>query len=426
MVARVSTTRVYKHVFFRRRTQLWEAKPPNRYLGSCARQVDAARLVSRFLKVDLATLKVKGREKATSGRGRLYRHVSFHKGRAVWFAQLKGQPSPGSSISQHAAAALAAKALKVSVKSLLLPRCTPPAIKRNTQRDHFRGLWQVYRDKGAGFLPADLEFLERIQDKSCLSSPGLIVPFLLAKYPQHREALQKSFRKKRCAQVDDWEASVVVDALRLLHKKVLPPASSGNVGRNVAHHSGLITLANSSLRIITVATKGASGGDVLELGSGKKRFKVLKATKQTETKIKSWRRFGTSLLKIRPPRTLGEWRDTCKLLLKESAGVCGLARKGYRALWVCRSWLFYRMRSAGIMRLKVPKPCPISFLTDVFPDQKRALLSLATNLIDQTKPADVELHQLLQQLKLNTQRRNSTSNAINHNEECCADLSGTS
>ncbi len=199
--------------------------------------------------MNVNTLRLKKKKAGTFGRSRLYQRVSFHKRTKLWVAQLKGRPSPGSSPSQTVAATLVAKALKVPLGALRLKKAVAaPMLSAHSHRERFRWLRNVYKGRGQGHLSSDLEMLEGIKDTSIVRSPGLTVPFLLAKYTQHREAFQVAWsRRQRDEDTVSMELSVILEALRMLDGKPLPKASSENVGRNVSHHSGLVTLAAYSL-----------------------------------------------------------------------------------------------------------------------------------------------------------------------------------
>ena len=108
-----------------------------------------------------------------------------------------------------------------------------------------------------------------IRDRLC-HAPGLVVPFLLAKYAPHRDAMEAEWAKLAAhAPTDPVQLTyrVLTRTLQKLHKRPLKQVCIDNVGRRTTHHGGLIPFANKSLSVrrpVGLQTRSAPG--VLSLG----------------------------------------------------------------------------------------------------------------------------------------------------------------
>lgn len=391
--------RRYRYLSWHRNMKVWVVQRKGQPSpGSHPSQDEAAKMAAAAFKMPLdklrlPTAKAKDhkRHKRKSTHVRLYKHVYYHAARRVWTVVLKGQPSPGSCQCQHQAAKLAAKVLRVPLAKLQLRQSDRPSLQpQNVHQERFRQLWRVYQPAA---VPGDLDSL--FQPGSChfirRAPEGLLLPFLLAKYGPHRQALASAWATeakkaepkdaKDKVQAKGQEAvcrrnfKIMAMALTALHEVPLGEAWTANVGRGTTHHSGLVTLAHLSLGMLQPAANGA-----LQLGNALRRYQLLPFTHRVQARLLSWHRFGAAMAAAKPPTTLAEWEQEMRTLQASSKGVCGLAGpRSYRTLWVCRSWLIFRMRSstAKINRLTLDPGCSTATFCQLFPDQKAWVAKLS-------------------------------------------------
>lgn len=382
--------RLFKHVYWHTRDQLWYVIAPGGQTcpGSFATQHGAAQLAAKVWKQPVGKLRLRGHCQPGQQK-RQYKFVSYHKRSKTWIAK-SNKSWLGSSTSQKKAVACAAKALKCSPAELQLSNS---GVARQQSLDEhivrFQQMWPLFRGtcphrpKVPGDL-ADLMSRGGGQSLALLEQcAGLIVPFLLAKYGPHRDSMEAAWIEQTSKQPKADAVQLVYDVLVATLQKIdgtkLRPCWVESVGRNCAHHSGLIPFANTSLGILQPSPKATKG--TLRLGQEGRHFLVEELTPTVRSRLSTLVSFGQALLTAKVPKTVQSWASTTKTLqqaVMRKPGTCGLSGpKAYRTLWVIRSWLIWRMRRAGVMQLQVPKACMASEFAKLFPDQKAWLLKLA-------------------------------------------------
>ena len=332
---------------------------------------------------------------SAASRTRHYKHVHYHNKSKTWVAQQHGHPSLGSHPCQHAVARLASKAFKLPLEQLRLRSKQRASLESKARlQQRFADMWQIYRgtDPDHPSIPGDLaDISQRASLRSpqlLTQAPGLIVAFLLAKYKLHRDATEMAWAKvsKRHPSSNDpvqdmfdvWQV-----ALRELHAKAVPKAWTTNIGRNTTHHFGLIVLAHRSLRLIRRVRRWTPG--TLLFGQEQKPFRLTKLCKSLRARLQSHLDFGHALMKIRAPSSIDDWEQAVKTLqealvahrVKGQTLIAGFVRtRSYRTMWVIRTWLIFRMRLAGVLRL-TNMACSLSRFSNICPDQKKWIAKVA-------------------------------------------------
>jgi hypothetical protein len=385
--------RCYKNVYWHFRSAVWVVRGPKvgePSPGSHASQHVAAKLAAAAWKVPWQALKLA--KVVPKGRCRKYKNIAWHSRSKTWVAQSRKQ-FLGSSTDQEAAADMAAKALRLPKDSMRLGR--PQVAQQDSLGNHerrFQQLWSVYGapDPKNPQVPGDLaDIIQRAGTGRCkiLKEPGLIVPFLLAKYPPHREVMESAYAEVLSQGPQDDRAQLAYNVLAKtfhgLHRTPLRSAWIANVGRNTTHHSGITPFANTSLGMLKPLPPGArTSRSVLCLGQGGRRFSVQPMTSTMRQRLFTLESFGQALLASGTPKTLHEWATEVAKLELAARGppkVCGLRQShgAYRSRWIARTWLIWRMRHAGIRCLRISADCTVSDFAKPFPDQCKWILKLA-------------------------------------------------
>jgi hypothetical protein len=107
---------LYKHIQYRVRARQWEVCMSKVYLGQAFSQKAAAKIAAQYLKVSLRSLL---RKCSTAALKRKYKYVFFCRRTHRWEV-VTNRKFRGSAASEVAAAAIAAKCLKLDISDLLL------------------------------------------------------------------------------------------------------------------------------------------------------------------------------------------------------------------------------------------------------------------------------------------------------------------
>lgn len=306
-------------------------------------------------------------------------------------AQLNGKVL-GSNAAQVVAASLVAQALRVPLSTLRLPKACGVMEKHQQHVARCQQLSCVYLgcNPMEPKVPGDLAYLFRQGRLPFLSShgAGLVVPFLLAKYALHRDAVKAAWTEfspkssKSPKEVDPVEVAYTVlrGALHKLQGKPLSQAWLDNVGRNTTHHSGLITFAKHSLGMLRPVGANAGRAEVLRFGQGNCPVKLEALTPSLRQKLSTLVALGRALLACKAPKTVDGW--ACELehfqRTVHAQDVCGFkSPEAYRTLWVARTWLIWRMRQERCRYLRLPAGHSVADFAKLFPDQNSWLLRLA-------------------------------------------------
>ena len=218
--------------------------------GQHANQHKAAKMAAAAWKLPVSKLRLSPAQPRRPPV-RLHRHVHYHSKSKTWVVQLSGH-SVGSSTCQHAAARIASKALKVPLSKLRLPKATHSRPMLLTHKLRFQLMWAIYREKASAGktvkarMPGDLEHLFHSSQAAHMMHryPELLMPYILAKYGPHREALAASAAQlagqRSQMQPSEWLHSVLRSTLLRLSGTVLSEAWVLIVGCGTAFHSGLV------------------------------------------------------------------------------------------------------------------------------------------------------------------------------------------
>jgi len=416
---------------------VWHRKG-HKACGHASTQAEAAKMAAKAYGVPVAQLLLrKPQRRQLRPPQRQYRYVTYHARSKTWVAQTKKLGTIGSSTCQDTAAKLVANALEVPLDTLRLAKRTAlrPLIKRpsassatstaprplkrpssssatstalrppstalrlakNTApkptsssssreaavKDYFKVMWAVYRGEAKGAsvaaqakLPGDLEHLLRgdqfVEVKQC--HPELLMPYLLAKYGPHRDALAGAAKvmagQRAHTEPAEWLRVVLEKSLQLLDGVALGEEWTLNVGRGTSHHSGLVSFANRALGMLkacSVHTKGA-----LHLGNAGRCFRLVRTESATLKRLAAVATFGHAMAKAKAPRTVEEWASEVAALQAAAKDVPGLSGgpASYRALWIIRALLVCLMRRAKAPGLRMDPTCSVSSFAKLFPDQR--------------------------------------------------------
>ena len=357
--------------------------------GTAKEQHVAAELAAKAFGCTVASLELQPK---TLKPARRYRFVHYHSKDKKWYVAQCGFHEFGFD-TEEAAAKAAAKSSKRPLADLLLPK--PLRIrtveKVELLRSRFQQIMNLYSTAcpKRPLLPGDLTDLlcRRPRPMAVFkASPGLVVPFLIAKYGPHRDTLLCAARiaiakSAKDASPEDLLFSSLQEALRNLSGQVLSSAWTQNVGRKNCHHSGLVRFAQTGLKMLRPGdAKSARGAEVVRLGLNQRRFVFCALSPDIRRRLLSLIVFGQALLQTKATTSVSQWSVavcTLQQSLKVNAVAGFTGPQSYRALWVIRLWLIWQMRSAGVPCLQLAEDCTTKDFATLFPDQKRWILRLA-------------------------------------------------
>ena len=382
--------RRFKYVHWHSTSRLWVAQRNGEPSpGSHANQRRAAQLAAKAWHVPLSELRIRP---ARSSR-RQYKHITYHKKSKTWIARYRGK-SLGSNTSQAAAATLVAKYLHVPLITLRLRSAPGPLESHQQLAARCRGLWSAFGGLSPRNpkVPGDLaDLIQRGLDKGSRvlsQAPGLVVPFLLAKFTPHRDAIEEAWAEHVAKDPKGYSRDPVMmtynvlrDSLQRLHREPLSQEWIDNVGRNTMYHGGLFPFANRSLGILMPAQEAAASRlGALRLGQNGRPFLLVKLTDTLKRNISTLISFGKALLACKPPRDAHDWANEINRLQGAvlSSKVCGLqSGVAYRTMWVIRCWLIWRMRCCGLTSLRIPPGLTVAEFAHLFPDEKKWIFRVA-------------------------------------------------
>lgn len=384
--------RLYRFVYWHRAAKIWVwHRKGHAAHGQHANQHQAAKLAAAAFNIPVARLRLPSARQQQQRQLRplrMYQHVHYHTRSRTWVAQRSGR-FLGSSTSQPGAAMIASKALNVPLSKLRLPkpRELRPALLLHKQR--FQLMWAIYRQNGTSAklaeakVPGDLEQLfHSSQAKEMLDScPELLMPYILAKYGPHRDALAASAAELAGQRAQtpppEWLHKVLQGTMLRLSGTILSDAWILNVGSGVTFHSGLVPFVHCSLRMLRPCAKGAKG--VLRLGNLGRSFRLInRRTALMEKRLTSVVNFGHAMASAKAPRNTEQWAAEVQKLQEAAKGTAGLqGPAAYRTLWVIRAWLMYLMRQAKVPHLELSAACTVTDFAKLFPDNKAWIFKFA-------------------------------------------------
>ena len=250
-------------------------------------------------------------------------------------------------------------------------------------------------------VPGDLADLLGRRWENLREMPGMLVPFILAKYGPHRDVLADVVRRKVKAKDVHSEETLyasLVSSLKRLSGQSLASAWTRNVGRKNTHHSGLVRYAHSALRVLQPLKskrprKQGEAPGVVHLGLSKRPFHITNFSEALKKRLGSMASFGEELLRTKAPTTLREWAAEVARLqaaLNGRTKVPGfMGPQTYRSLWFIRCWLIWVMRCSGIPRLRLTPEDTVQVFARIFPDQRRWILRLAGSRQESTPMQEV-------------------------------------
>lgn len=195
--------RRYKHVYFHRTKQVWQAVRkgcPQVPVG--VDQESVARQAANMWGISIASLhKVQGAPRPQQRQSQQYRHVSWHARRRVWVVQGKNK-YVGCSPELAVAVRLACKHFRTTKASLTLNKPMTAQLHGKTSlRSRMAALMQVYNGgRSVDDLPLDLQDLLRRRHRILgnVRAAGLWLPYLVAKFPEARDAIDKAGASHIC------------------------------------------------------------------------------------------------------------------------------------------------------------------------------------------------------------------------------------
>jgi hypothetical protein len=382
-----SHKRKYRHVYWHKTAKVWvwhrkgcigHGQHPN--------QVVAAQMAAAAFNIPVAKLRLSpAKQQPAQQQLRLYRHVCYHTKSKTWVVQRSGC-FVGSHTHQHAAAKVANKAFGIPLSRLKLKQPTKSRPSLLKHKLCFRFMWAIYREPGAmaveAKVPGDLEdlFQSSHTGKMMEHFPELLLPYVVAKYAPHREALATSAAElasqRATMPLSKWLHNVLQRTMRKLSGAALSDIWTRNVGRNGQFHSGLVPFVHSSLGLLKCCSKRSKA---LILGNNRRLFQLTNAKAPLlEMRLESVAKFGLLMAKAGVPRTVRQWAKEMQQLQVAARNTPGLRHPAaYRTLWVIRSWLMYMMREANVPRLQLDKTCTVGIFSTLFPDNKAWILKFA-------------------------------------------------
>ena len=405
--------RKYKHVHWsvsskrwvvvRRRGEAWHAATgltahDQRSAAKLAAKACGCRIADLLLSAKLKTAKVRP-------HARHYRFVFWDRFAKKWRVIRKGYTCQPRYDIEAKAARAASELFKIPLAEL---RFKTPRKGLNMEpignvRERFKKLMALHVTANADrpIVPGDLADLLSRRWDNLREMPGMLVPFILAKYGPHRDVLEDIVRRTLKAKDPRNEETLhasLASSLERMSGLSLASAWTRNVGRKNTHHSGLVRYAHSALRIIHPHKSKGTRKDgktqrVVHLGLRKRPFHISHFSDALKQRLGSMAAFGNELARTKAPTTLREWAAEVARLQAALSGrtkVPGFTGpRTYRSLWFIRCWLMWVMRRSGIPRLRLTTKDTVQVFARIFPDQRRWILRLAGRRQENTPMLEV-------------------------------------
>lgn len=360
----------YNHVTKRKRIKKpWQALAGGEYLGSFAKEEQAAAAVAKKLGQPKASLlRTPAPAKAPK---RSHRYVYWHSANQAWQVKIGGVFL--GLFEQHEDALLMATKETGHTRDEL--QLCPNVVRRSLQGQRnavsqhacwFQKLYMAYATSKEVAYPGDLcDMGDRASRKSrIMAHPNFIVLTLLAKFGPHRDALHDAFLSTPKLVRDHlnlkWTYKVIVAALVALSSidaDLMDPWLAGP-GKMSTHHSGLVVYANRSLKILAACSEEPNrkksrveGRSTQRLVFGKhpRAFLIQPYSENVEAILLKVRTFGEALLKVEPPASLEECSAAMSSMTSAANSAPGIPTSTcYRYKWVVRGYWDFLRRSAGM------------------------------------------------------------------------------
>ena len=406
--------RKYKHVYYHSSSTTWQVVRRGFPKVMCHTDQDTvAKRAAKAWKVSVQSLRLAVGKPKHGNRTlpvRKYKHVTWHAQGKTWRVYDR-KTYIGSSTILSTAVQMACKHFRVSKAELELGRPRPPHNNKTNLCKRFAILMRIYKGtcEEEPLVPCDLQdLLRRVSTSRVLQddhASGLIFPLLASKFPEHRDAVEDAFTfDPQKSEVDNVYESLV-KAAHSISTKAHSYDQVRNVGRGNMHHATLLMLLSKSLKMLrkvnvmpnlTAARKTrlaptssrsrmqrksrklqAEGSKkTVFMGKNKEAYVILPLDAALRQNISTWISFGRELRKATTPKTCADWDTEVRRLLDVTLGkVVGMSGD-YRAMWIIRIYLIYRMRRDNMKRLDL---CDLSVrrFMEIFPDQTKQLLQMS-------------------------------------------------
>ena len=364
----------YRRVYFHPGRNVWQATQRGLPSVTHADQDECASLAAKLWKTPVDSLSKSVVKTVPQHREvKQYKYASWHSSKQTWVV-MDGRRYVGCDKSLPAALQVATTYFKCTAKDLVLQEPQPTGSNSADLCQRMSFFLGVYGSD----LPGDLMDLLGSAQKvgklitSKLGTSGLLVPYLVSKFPVHRAAVLHAVKARR-KQQGTYE--VLVEACRAVARCKLEDAWVRNVGRKNMFHATLVMYARGQLGLLSKAAKAKPGANTIVFGKGKSMYRIAQLTPKLKKRLERLEVFGKAVEDLKPPRSVKEWRAAVghlESMAKRTPGLSG----GYRKFWAIRCSLILRMRQAGISSLKLGDVTVRDF-RGLFPDQKDLLTKLA-------------------------------------------------
>ncbi len=356
----------FKHVYFHRARNVWQAACRGKVSVTSSTEEGCAQAAAKLWKVSYASLVKQSPKQAAHLKVKQYKHISWHSSKGVWVV-MDSHDYVGCHKELKGALGIATSHFKCSVKSLMLDK---PRFTGDNSSDFCKRVALVYGIyKGA--LPLDLQDLISNAKRSKRVPPSLLLPYVLCKFPSHRQAVFDVMAKLPRGSDYALMCGLVVRIASLS----LPGAWVRSIGRKNMHHGTFVMFARGELRLISKAKVAKRGEHVLKIGKCQAKYSISKLTPKLREQLSCIRLFGEEVQRIKAPRTVKDWVACSDKLCKIAAKTPGLSAT-YRKLWAIRCCLIMKMRQAGVASLKLSDETVRDF-QNIVPDQKQLMTKAA-------------------------------------------------
>jgi hypothetical protein len=381
--------RKYKFIYFHSASLMWQSVRRGFKSVAHSDQDHCAWLAARSWGQSRSDLKLQVRERDDTVPMQKFRHVTWHSSKKVWVVQVaSGSEYVGCSSNMLKAVDIACKVLKCKRQALELSTRRRACSTSTDLCKRFAVMMKVFagvRCTDPPMVPADFAHLmvkagAKKKDRVIEGGAGVAFPFIISKFPAHRDAIERSTSGAgKCA--EDKLYNRLVAASEKMSGHALNKALVRNIGRKNMHHGTFVMFASKGLgllrRVKGAIKKPTSATKCLKFGT-EGRYEVKDMSKILKLKLTAMIGFDAALAATKPPRTITDWRRELDRLQKVMLGPPQMpgCSGAYRGVWAIRCGLIYLMRRAGINKLEL-EGCTVRDFLGNFPDQKQQVLAVA-------------------------------------------------
>jgi hypothetical protein len=359
--------RKYKYLFWHTTSKTWQTVRRGFESVTHTDQEKAAKLMAKLWNISRADLKLDHEEAEPENTvpEQKHKHITWHCNQKVWIAQVSSKYL-GCSSDELSAVDMVCKRMQCKRKDVELPSKKRACSTSTDTCTRFAVMMRVFagvRKLDPPMVPADFAHLMlkaggKQKDGVIEGGGGIAFPYLVSKFPAHRDAIESSLTLGRGKSAEEKLYNRLVAASKKMSGHNLDKALVRNVGRNNMHHGSFVMFASKGLKLLRivhgVAKNRAAADACLQFGKAGK-YKVKRMDSTLKRKLSVMIGFDKALCSSRPPETIADWRVELDRLQKVMIGppqMPGCAGK-YRGVWAIRCGLIYLMRRAGIKRLDV-------------------------------------------------------------------------